>query len=303
MQAKTDIPQLLRQETPTISFEFFPPKSAEASERLFSTIHELKLLNPSFVSVTYGAGGSTRDLTHKLVLRIMEETTIPAIPHLTCVNHSRAEISEILSGYADARIPAILALRGDPPDGNIDYDRGKDAFCHASELVDFIQKFNQGASDPRKKFGVGVAGFPEGHPDTQNRLREMEYLRQKVDSGADYICTQLFFNNYSFLDFRDRCRLAGIHIPIIAGIMPITTRSGMARMADLAAGVQFPAQLQGMLLGLDEDPVAFEKAGTEYTISQCRELLSEGVDGIHFYTLNRSRAAAQIASALDIGQE
>ena len=303
MQATTDISQLLTRGKPTISFEFFPPKSDEASEKLFSTIHELKLLDPSFVSVTYGAGGSTRELTHKLVLRIMEETTIPAIPHLTCVNHSRAEISEILSGYADARVPAILALRGDPPEGNLDYDRTQDAFCYASDLVDFIQNFNQGTNDPQKRFGVGVAGFPEGHPDTQNRLKEMEYLRKKVDSGADYICTQLFFNNYSFLDFRDRCRIAGIHIPIIAGIMPITTRSGMARMADLAAGVQFPAHLQHMLLDAKEDPVAFEKAGTEYAISQCRELISEGVDGLHFYTLNRSSATAQIASALDLGKE
>ena len=201
MQNTSHISDLLSQENPSISFEFFPPKSAEASDRLFSTIHELKQLNPSFVSVTYGAGGSTRELTHKLVLRIMEETTIPAIPHLTCVNHSRAEISEILSGYANAEIPAILALRGDPPEGSPDYNRSQDAFCHAADLVSFIQNFNRETSNPRKSFGVGVAAFPEGHPDTQNRLKEMDHLRQKVDSGADYICTQLFFNNYSFLGF------------------------------------------------------------------------------------------------------
>ena len=303
MQHTTHISEILSQGNPSISFEFFPPKSAEASDRLFSTIHDLKQLNPSFVSVTYGAGGSTRDLTHKLVLRIMEETTIPAIPHLTCVNHSRVEISEILSGYANAEVPAILALRGDPPEGTPDYNRAQDAFCHAADLVSFIQNFNREISNPRKKFGVGVAAFPEGHPDTQNRLKEMDHLRQKVDSGADYICTQLFFNNYSFLDFRDRCRLAGIHIPIIAGIMPITTKSGMVRMADLAAGVHFPAQLQRMLLSAKDDPVAFEKAGTVYATSQCRELLAEGVEGLHFYTLNRSSATTQIATALDLGQK
>tara|TARA_B100000927_G_scaffold262867_1_gene234052 strand:+ start:240 stop:1151 length:912 start_codon:yes stop_codon:yes gene_type:complete len=303
MQYTTHISEILSQGNPSISFEFFPPKSAEASDRLFSTIHDLKQLNPSFVSVTYGAGGSTRDLTHKLVLRIMEETTIPAIPHLTCVNHSRVEISEILSGYANAEVPAILALRGDPPEGTPDYNRAQDAFCHAADLVSFIQNFNREISNPRKKFGVGVAAFPEGHPDTQNRLKEMDHLRQKVDSGADYICTQLFFNNYSFLDFRDRCRLAGIHIPIIAGIMPITTKSGMVRMADLAAGVHFPALLQRMLLSAKDDPVAFEKAGTDYATSQCRELLAEGVEGLHFYTLNRSSATTQIATALDLGQK
>ena len=298
MHQNNDIADFLRKRRPSISFEFFPPRSAKAAERLFTTIHELKKLNPSFVSVTYGAGGSTRERTHKLVLKILEETTIPAIPHLTCVNHSLAEIEEILTGYAGARVPGILALRGDLPKGNPTYDRSRDAFHYGADLVSFIRNFNRDLRTPLEKFRVGVAGFPEGHPETQNRLKEMDYLKQKVDAGADYICTQLFFNNHSFLDFRDRCRVAGIDIPIIAGIMPITSRPGMERMADLAAGVHFPAKLQRALQATGNDPVAFETAGTDYATNQCQELLSEGVEGLHFYTLNKSNATKQIATAI-----
>jgi methylenetetrahydrofolate reductase (NADPH) len=302
MESTTNIIEALGHKKPTLSFEFFPPKSAEASERLFATITELAQLKPSFVSVTYGAGGSSRERTHKLVLKIMGQTRIPAVPHLTCVNHSFGDIEEILSGYADAGIPAILALRGDLPGEDLSYNRSQDAFRYASDLVSFIHKFNRGIKTPQKGFGVGVAGFPEGHPDTQNRLKEMDHLRKKVDAGADYICTQLFFNNYSFLDFRDRCRLAGINVPIIAGIMPITTRSGMERMADLAAGVHFPAQLQRMLRSANDDSAAFERAGSDFATTQCRELLAEGVDGLHFYTLNRSRATVKVATALNFGR-
>lgn len=298
MDQNNDIADFLGKRRPSISFEFFPPRSAKAAERLFTTIHELKKLNPSFVSVTYGAGGSTRERTHKLVLKILEETTIPAIPHLTCVNHSLAEIEEILTGYAGARVPGILALRGDLPKGDPSYDRSRDAFHYGADLVSFIRNFNRDLRTPFEKFRVGVAGFPEGHPETQNRLKEMDYLKQKVDAGADYICTQLFFNNHSFLDFRDRCRVAGIDIPIIAGIMPITSRPGMERMADLAAGVHFPAKLQRALQATGNDPVAFETAGTDYATNQCHELLSEGVEGLHFYTLNKSNATKQIATAI-----
>ena len=300
MQKPTDIVSLLGGQQPSISFEFFPPRTPEASNRLFSTIDDLKELNPSFVSVTYGAGGSTRERTHELVLRIMEETSIPAIPHLTCVNHTAGEIQRILSGYARAAVPAILALRGDLPEGDPYYDREGDAFSYASDLVSFIQKFNQTQTRENSAFRIGVAGFPEGHPETQNRLKEMDYLREKVDAGADYICTQLFFNNSSFLDFRDRCRIAGINIPIIAGIMPITTRPGMERMAELAAGVQFPARLQRVLQLANDDKRAFESAGSEYAAEQCRELLSEGVDGLHFYTLNQSSATRHIAASLGL---
>ena len=225
----------------TFSFEFFPPKTDAAWEELFANIARLQALQPSFVSVTYGAGGTTRERTHDLIVRIHRETNLTAVSHLTCVCHTHDELSAILDRYAASGIVNILALGGDPPRGQADYDRSKDAFAHADGLVRFIKSRTLPADS--RGFGLGVAGFPEGHPATPNRLKEMDYLKQKVDAGADYICTQMFFDNRDFYDFRERCDLAGIKVPIIAGIMPVASRSGMVRMADLALGVRFPAAL------------------------------------------------------------
>lgn len=288
---------------PTFSFEFFPAKTPEGAEALFETIGELVPYGPHFVSVTYGAGGSTRELTHDLVVKIKQTTALEPVPHLTCVCHSEADVAGILERYAVAGVGNILALGGDPPRDKTGYDRSKDAFQHAADLVRFIKAFNeQGAhSDPRG-FGIGVAGFPEGHPATPNRMLEMDYLKAKVDAGADYICTQLFFDNHDFLDFRDRCRLAGIEVPIIAGVMPITSKGGMRRMAELAAGARYPAKLMRVLAPLGDDEQAVQLAGVKYATEQCRELLSEGVDGIHFYTLNKSQATREIYAALGMGQ-
>ncbi|MDF1815148.1 MAG: methylenetetrahydrofolate reductase [NAD(P)H] [Verrucomicrobiales bacterium] len=281
----------------TISFEFFPPKTEAASEALYSTIAELEHYKPSFVSVTYGAGGSTRELTHDLVVRLKENTSLDPIPHLTCVCHGESDIQEILDRYAEAGVSNILALGGDPPRDLERYRKEDDAFQHAADLVKFI-KNHKGHSDSRG-FGIGVAGFPEGHPGTPNRIREMDYLKAKVDEGADYIVTQLFFSNHDFLDFRDRCELAGITIPIIAGIMPITSKSGMVRMADLAAGARFPARLlKALERATDEDSV--EKVGIHYATEQCLDLLENDVSGIHFYTLNKSRATREIYASLGL---
>lgn len=295
------IADILSRPEPSFSFEFFPPKSEAASQRLYQTILELENLGPSFVSVTYGAGGSTRDLTHDLVMKLHETTSIPPVPHLTSVCHSKEEIDAILERYSKAGVNNLLALRGDPPSNLKDYCRSDDAFQYASELVAHIKKFNESGrhSDPRG-FGIGVAGFPEGHPDTPNRLLELEHLKAKVDAGADYICTQLFFENSEFLDFRDRCRLAGINVPIIAGIMPISTLKGLKRMADLAGGTKFPAKLLRALNRTDGSDEAVEQVGIHYAAQQCAELLDADVDGIHFYTLNQSKATQQIYRTLGI---
>src|SRR5437879_6292475 len=214
----------------TFSFEFFPPKTDEASEQLYQTISELEALQPSFVSVTYGAGGSTRQRTHDLVVRLKRSSTCDPIPHLTCVCHTEEEIQSILERYAEHGISNILALGGDPPGGLEQHDRSSDAYHHACDLVRHIQKFNESGRHPDGRgFGIGVAGFPEGHPATPNRLHEMDFLKAKVDEGADYIVTQLFFDNRDFLYFRERCALAGIHIPILAVIMPITSMSRLKR--------------------------------------------------------------------------
>ncbi len=295
------IADILQAQRPTLSFEFFPPKTAEAFESLYQTIGELEAFKPSFVSVTYGAGGSTRELTHDLVVRIKTTTSLDPIPHLTCVCHSEADIVSILERYAKAGVSNILALGGDPPKNLAGYDRAKDAFQHAADLVAFNKKFNDSGAHPDKRgFGIGVAGFPEGHPTTPNRVLEMDHLKAKVDAGADYICTQLFFDNHDFFDFRERCQLAGIKIPIIAGIMPITSASGMRRMAELAAGARYPAKLLRAIQRCGNDEDAVQKVGIHYATEQCHDLLDHGVDGIHFYTLNKSHATREIYGSLGI---
>jgi methylenetetrahydrofolate reductase (NADPH) len=295
------ISEILQQQRPSLSFEFFPPKTADGSNTLFETVQELAAYKPAYVSVTYGAGGSTREMTHDLVVRIKRETGIETTPHLTCVCHSEAEIQQILERYALAGVSNILALGGDPPRNIANYRREDDAFQHAADLVAFIQKFNASGAHPDPRgFGIGVAGFPEGHPTTPNRLLEMDHLKAKVDAGADYICTQLFFDNHDFLDFRARCRIAGIHIPIIAGIMPITSASGMRRMAELSGGSRFPAKLLRAIARCGDDEEAVQRVGVHYATEQCLDLMDHGVDGIHFYTLNKSKATREIYAALGI---
>jgi methylenetetrahydrofolate reductase (NADPH) len=282
----------------TISFEFFPPKSAAAWEELFANIAQLQALQPSFVSVTYGAGGSTRERTHDLVVRIQRETNLTAVSHLTCVCHGREELEAILTRYAASGIENILALSGDLPRDRPSYDRAQDAFRYADGLVSLIKDWP--APPDSRGFGIGVAGFPEGHPGTPNRLKDLDNLKRKVDAGADYICTQLFFSNHVFYDFRERCEWAGIHVPIIAGIMPITSKAGMIRMAELALNTNFPARLLRAVDRCGDDPEAVNHVGVHWATEQCRDLLDNQVRGIHFYTLNRSDATRRIYMNLGV---
>ncbi|MBY0507067.1 MAG: methylenetetrahydrofolate reductase [NAD(P)H] [Bryobacteraceae bacterium] len=295
------IRDIFAQDRTTLSFEFFPPKNEADSNVLFENITQLEELQPSFVSVTYGAGGSTRQLTHDLVARINQTTKLAAVPHLTCVCHQSGEVEEILANYAKIGVSNILALGGDPPRGLTNYRREDDSFQHAGDLVRFIRRFNESHrhSDPRG-FGIGVAGFPEGHPGTPNRLLEIERLKAKVDEGADYIVTQLFFDNRDFYDFRERCELAGIRVPIIAGIMPVSTASGLKRMAELALGARFPAPLLRIVQRCNDDAEAVKRVGIHWATEQCRDLLDHDVAGIHFYTLNKSDATRQIYQSLGL---
>lgn len=286
---------------PSLSFEFFPPRATAAWDELYETIQNLETLSPSFVSVTYGAGGGTRELTHDLVLRIKQTTNIPPVPHLTCVGHTKAEIDAILTRYAEAGVSNILALRGDPPKDQPNYDWSQGDFRYAADLVAHIKTFNNSGRHPDPRgFGIGVAGFPEGHPATPNRVDELDHMKAKVDAGADYICTQLFFDNHDFFDYRERCQLLGIQIPIIAGIMPVTSLSSMKRMAELAAGARYPAKLIKALDRANSNPEAVERAGIHYAAQQCAELLDHSVAGIHFYTLNKSHATQQIYASLGL---
>ena len=277
------IAEILKKDKISFSYEFFPPKTDKSSESLYHTIQDLMPLKPAYVSVTYGAGGSTRDLTHDLVKRIQEDTSLTVVSHLTCIGSTRDEIKQILEKYRESGIMNIMALRGDPPQGQESFVKTEGGFDHASELVAFIKK-----NFP--EMGIGVAGFPEGHPATPNRLLEIDYLKKKVDEGADYICTQLFFNNDDFYDFRERCEIAGIKVPVLAGIMPISTLSGMERMAELASGARFPAKLIRAVKTAQD----VEQAGIDWATKQVKDLIKNEVEGIHFYTLNKSKATLEI---------
>ncbi|NLD92621.1 MAG: methylenetetrahydrofolate reductase [NAD(P)H] [Fibrobacter sp.] len=286
------ISEILKKNRISFSFEFFPPKDQHASNLLFTSISELIPLEPAYVSVTYGAGGSTQELTHDLVMRLQNETKLTVVSHLTCIGASKEKIHAILSDYDKNCISNIMVLRGDPPKGSVSPVHHPDGFKHAAELVAFIKKHFP-------HMGIGVAGFPEGHPETPNRLTEIDYLKAKVDEGADYICTQLFFDNRDFYDFCERCQIAGIKIPILAGIMPIATRKGMTRMADLALGTRYPAPLLRALHRAETDE-HFEKVGIHWATEQVRDLIDNGVKGIHFYTLNKSKATLQIYDSLGV---
>ena len=231
---------------PVFSFEFFPPKKDDDWETLFETIAALSPLNPSYVSVTYGAGGSTRSRTHNLVTKIQQETGLTVVSHLTCICSDTGETGTILQNYQENGINNVLALRGDKPAGVASIEEAVKDFPHAIDLVRFI-KNNHPA------IGVGVAGFPEGHPETPNRMKEIEYLKEKVDAGADYIVTQLFFDNCDYFDVVERCQIAGITVPVIPGIMPISTKKGIIRMSELALGARIPAPLLKKVLASEND--------------------------------------------------
>jgi methylenetetrahydrofolate reductase (NADPH) len=286
------ITEIFEKSAATFSFEFFPPKTDEASEKLFENIKQLTPLKPSFVSVTYGAGGTTRERTHDLVVRLHKESDFTIVPHLTCVGSSKDEIGEIIQGYVDSGIENIFALRGDPPKGMSDFIQPENGFAYATDLVRFIKS-------EFPSVGVGVAGFPEGHPSTPNRLIEMDHLKEKIDAGSDYICTQMFFDNHEFYDFQERCKLASINVPIIAGIMPVTSKKGMHRMAELSPGTRFPAPLLKSLSRAENDEL-LKNAGVHWATEQVRDLVDNSVDGIHFYTLNNSMATLKIYSSLGV---
>jgi len=219
------------------------------------------------------------------------------------VCHGKPEINDLLTRYAAANVSNILALGGDVPRDRVDYDRGADAYRYAADLVKAIKTFNETSAgvhaDPRG-FGVCVAGYPEGHPGTPNRVREMDHLKAKVDAGADWICTQLFFDNRDFYDFRDRCQLAGIRVPIVAGIMPVTSLKGLVGMADMAGGCRFPAPLLRMVQRASASADAVRRVGVHWATQQCADLLDHEVDGVHFYTLNKSTATREVYSQLGV---
>ena len=283
------IDQIIGLGKPTVSFEFFPPKNEQGFAQLYRTIGELHPLHPSYVSVTYGAGGSTREKTVDLVERIQNELKIRSMAHLTCVGHTAEELGRIVDELWDAGIRNILALRGDPQAGQTNFVPTEGGFAYADQLVEFVRT--------RHDFCVGVAGYPEGHPQCLIKTRDLEHLTRKVDNGGCFVVTQLFFDNAEFYRFRDAARVMGIKVPIVAGIMPILNVAQIKRFVSMC-GAKIPHPLLVHLESLETDPEAVYSAGVEYATKQCQDLLANGVDGLHFYTLNRSKATVQICKAV-----
>lgn len=281
------IRETLQKGSTVFSFEFFPPKTKKGASRLMKQVSELADLKPTFVSVTSGAGGTTKERTTSLVHRIHDEVGLRTMPHFTCVGASRDDLRRDIMGFKKDGISAVLALRGDPPKDMPDFEPHPDGLTYANELVEFIQEIGG--------FDIGVAGYPEGHPETPSKLEDLYNLKRKVDAGADFIITQLFFDNREFFDFRERCELIGIDVPIIAGIMPVLSRKGILKMCDMC-GSRIPAEMLRQLFNATDDDVA--QIGTDWALRQSQELLREGVAGLHFYTLNRSTATRQIFEEL-----
>ena len=277
---------------PIFSFEFFPPKTDDGVRQLFETVEALRPLGPAFVSVTYGAGGSTRQRTVELVTRLKRETEVEAMAHVTCVGASRGEIADLLDEIAAAGIHNVLALRGDPPRGQDTFEARPDGFRYASELVEFIR------SQPgRWSFCVGAAAYPEGHVETRDLARDLKHLTHKVAAGVDFLVTQLFFHNPHYFRFLERARAAGIEVPIVPGIMPFTNVDQVERFTAMC-GAQIPPALHAAMAVRRADPESALQLGVAYATLQCADLLRRGVPGIHFYTLNRSPSTRAIVAAL-----
>ena len=276
---------------PAVSFEFFPPNTEKMEATMWRSIERLAALEPSFVSVTYGADGSTRERTHDAVARITRETDLTAAPHLTCVGASRGEIDDIARAYWDMGIRHLVALRGDAPHGVEKYEPHPDGYAYASDLVEGLKKVAD--------FEISVAAYPEVHPEAPNAAFDLDNLKRKLDAGATRAITQFFFETDVFLNFRDRCAAAGIDSPIVPGILPITRFPQLEKFA-AACGASVPDWLREWFAGLEDDTQTRQMIAASVAISQVRRLQAEGIDEFHFYTLNRSELAFAICHALGV---
>jgi len=276
-------------QSPTISFELFPAKSEKAAARLEKTIEILAALKPDFVSVTFGAGGSTREGSRKLVRKLMHDYGLEVVAYFACYGLGPEEIIAVLDSYHEMGVESILAVRGDTPRDK-EFELHPGSLPHASDLVSFIR--------PRYNFCMGIAGYPEGHIHAPSKEKDLEYLKLKVDQGAEYIIANYFYDNSYFFNFVDRCRSAGIEAPILPGVMPIYSIKMMEMLAGMC-GATIPDELSADIAALDvDDKGALLSFGIEYAFNQCAELLEKGIPGIHFYTMDRSRSTEGIVNRL-----
>ena len=283
------IADYLRERRPSISFEFFPPKTDEGVENLMRTVRSLRILNPGFVSVTYGAGGSSRARTLEVVKRIKTELEIEPMAHLTCVGSTRDEMRAIARELESIGIANIMALRGDPPRGQATFVTADGGFSYASELIAMLRA--------EFSFCIGAGAYPEVHPEARDADTDVRIAAAKVAAGATFLTTQFFFDNAAYFAYVERVRAAGIDVPIVPGIMPITSYAGVATMLKMNGG-RMPQRLLAELEARADEPDAVAELGVAYAALQCRELLTSGAPGLHFYTLNRSTATRAVVSAL-----
>lgn len=274
-----------------VSFEFFPPKTDQMAENLWKTMKRLEPLDPTFVSVTYGAGGTTRERTHEAVSRIRNETTMKPAAHLTCVGASVAEIEEIANSYWESGVKHIVALRGDPPEGEDTFVARKDGFAGSVELIAHLRKMHD--------FEISVGCYPEIHPDAASSRSDLDYLKRKMDAGATRAITQFFFDPETYLRFLDRAAAQGINIPIIPGILPVTSYSNIKKFS-AQCGMQVPAWLVHLFEGIEDDPATRKLVASMVASEQCRILQKAGVTDFHFYTLNRADLVYAVCHSMGV---
>ncbi len=279
---------------PRVSFEFFPPKTTAMEEKLWSSIKNLAPLAPDFVSVTYGAGGSTRERTHSTLKRILDETTLTPAAHLTCVGSPRGEVDEIARDYWEMGVRHIVALRGDPPDQGGTYTPHPEGYHYAADLVEGLRKIAD--------FDISVAAYPEVHPEAISEANDIENLKRKVEAGANRAISQFFFDVDVFLRFRDKAEAAGIHVPLVPGILPVTNYAQLTRFAGMC-GAAVPSWMAHLFDGLDERPITRKLVAAYVAAEQCRLLRREGIHQFHFYTLNRDSLTLAICHLLGLRPE
>lgn len=279
--------ELYKKNKPVLSLEVFPPRADYPLETVFQTVNELKKLEPAYISVTYGAGGSSRARTVEIAARIKRDYGIESQAHLTCVGHDKEEVNAIMDQLLEEDINNIMALRGDPPANDPDFDFSRGEFPYAADLIKEIKK--------RDEFGVAAAAHPEGHPECSRLKEDLFFLKGKVDTGVDFLISQLFFDNRIFFDFVDRARNTGINCPIVPGIMPVLNSRQIRRIIYLC-GASIPARLLKIVDKYEDKPQEMEKAGMEYASKQIEELIINGMPGVHLYTMNKSRQINEIVS-------
>jgi methylenetetrahydrofolate reductase (NADPH) len=288
---KTTMEHCFTGRKPSVSFEFFPPKSDEMEQKLWHSIRQLESLSPRFVSVTYGAGGGTRERTHHTVKRIVQETSLKPAAHLTCVSASRQEVDDVARGYWEAGVRHIVALRGDPPQGAANYDPHPEGYRYSCDLVAGLKRIGD--------FEISVAAFPEKHPDSPSFDADMDYLKRKVDAGANRAITQYFFDVEHYFRLVERVRAAGITIPVVPGILPIGNVAQVKKFSAMC-GASVPAWVEHLFEGLDEDPAMRNMVAVTVAAEQCRKLMEFGVEDLHFYTLNRADLTSAVCHTLGL---